>query len=139
MGSIALNQTGVVTAELSTPFENAFLYIANSNNLPKWTVLFKEASENHAILETPDGPKTFGLVTHKSFEHGIIEWFLISEQGHRVDQSYSRLHRLPNGYCAYSFMFMLSPMPGECLEDAEIRQTQLITTELKRLQEYFNT
>jgi hypothetical protein len=128
---------GVVTKEFATSFENAFLFISNPKNLPEWTVLFKEASDKHAVLETPSGLKSFGLVTHSSFETGVIDWFILSDQGRQVDRSYTRLHRLPHGHCVYSFMFLVIPLPGEMEEDAMRRQTNLIEEELERLKKRF--
>ena len=124
---------GVVTKEFATSFENAFLFISNPKNLPEWTVLFKEASDKHAVLETPSGLKSFGLVTHSSFETGVIDWFILSDQGRQVDRSYTRLHRLPHGHCVYSFMFLVSPLSGETKGDALKRQTCLIEQELSKL------
>ncbi|TDF37231.1 hypothetical protein EYS14_13835 [Alteromonadaceae bacterium M269] len=128
---------GVVTKEFATSFENAFLYISDPENLPKWTVLFREASDSHAVLDTPDGPQQFGFKTHTSFENGVIDWFIISEQGRRVDKSASRLQKLENGNCVYSFMFFVLPQAGESHSEALERQTNLIEEELSRLKVIF--
>jgi hypothetical protein len=137
MKNSVVDNFGMVTKEFATSFENAFLYISDPKNLPEWTVLFIEASDSHAVLETPNGPYRFGLLTHASFEQGVIDWSILSEQGRQVDRSYSRLHRLPNGHCVYSFMFLLSPLPDETKADALKRQASLIEEELERLKVLF--
>lgn len=128
---------GIVTTTFFTSFERAFLYLSNPQNLPEWTLLFKEASDSHAILETPYGLQTFGLLTNTSFEQGVIDWYILSDHGRQVDQSCSRLYRLSYSRCVYSFMFFVNPLPDENQKSALKRQTRLIEKELARLQELF--
>ncbi|WP_086933517.1 hypothetical protein [Agarilytica rhodophyticola] len=128
----------MVTMEFPTSYENAFLYISNPKNIPKWTLYLVEADETSTVIETPEGKKTYGFITQASFGNGTIDWYVITADGRQVERSCSRLTRLPNGNCVYSFMFFADPNtvadPAKKIADKK----QQMEKELENLKIIFN-
>ena len=99
---------------INTGIGKAFDFIANPENLPKWTKAFSEANRTGAKMTTPRGEITISLETVASKESGSIDWYLTMPDG-AVGSAFSRL--TPHGAaCVYSFVLMPPPVPVELVE-----------------------
>src|SRR5258708_2207601 len=121
----------VQSVEIAAPFARAFAYIADPQNLPRWTGAFKEIREGRAVLQTPAGSTEVGLVVDASREHGTIDWIMTFPDG-SVAKAYSRLID-KGGKCIYSFVLMAPPLPLEQIEGALAQQSRTLSEELARL------
>ena len=128
----------VQSIEIEAPFEKAYDYIADANNLPVWAEAFKSVANGRARLATPNGSVEIGLSVHASRTTGAIDWEMAFPDG-TVAWAYSRLIPAANDHSIYSFILMPPPVPLEQLEGALKQQSQILRKELSRLAEILNS
>ena len=122
----------VQSAFINASFEKVFNYIANPENLPKWTKAFASADSKKAVLSTPNGQLEVGLEVKTSKELGVIDWHMTMPDG-SIASAYSRV--TPNGKASvYTFVLMAPPGPIEQVEGTLKQQMGILQEELQNLQ-----
>ncbi len=117
---------------INASFEKVFDYIANPENLPKWTKAFASADSKKAVLSTPNGQLEVGLEVKTSKELGVIDWHMTMPDG-SIASAYSRI--TPNGQASvYTFVLMAPPGPIEQVEGTLKQQMGMLQEELQNLQ-----
>ena len=108
-----------VTRELPVAYEQAFGFIAEPKNLPKWALAFRAADEQSALIvqASRDVPVRIASRTVSSRESGVIDWHMAMPDGSEI-RALSRLVDLLNGNCVYTFLFFARPVA-----DADIAGT----------------
>ena len=128
----AFKNHDVQSVNIPTTTEKAFNYIANPNNLPKWTGAFSQADEKAALLITPNGELKIGLETKVNIESGTVDWYMTMPDG-SVGVAYSRVVGGPDGKAIYSFVLIAPPVPLEQIEEALSAQMIQLKEELEKL------
>ncbi len=128
----AFKNHDVQSVNLQTTTEKAFSYIANPNNLPKWTGAFSQADEKSALLVTPNGELEIGLETKSNKELGTVDWHMTMPDG-SVGVAYSRIVTGPDKNAIYSFVLIAPPVPLEQIEGALSAQMLQLKEELEKL------
>ena len=123
----------VQSINLNTSTEEAFSYIANPSNLPKWTGAFKEVGDNTALLITPNGELKIGLEIKANKELGTVDWYMTMPD-QSVSVAYSRVTTGPDGKAIYSFVLVAPPVPLEEIEGTLTAQIGQLKEELEELQ-----
>ncbi|MBT33752.1 MAG: hypothetical protein CMO01_29155 [Thalassobius sp.] len=123
----------VQSVNISAPSTKVFDFIANPSNLPKWTVAFKEADENSAMLITPKGELKIGLETKVDRLLGTIDWYMTMPDG-TLGLAYSRVVDGPDNKAIYSFTLIAPPVPLEEVEGTLTAQIGQLKEELIKLQ-----
>ena len=123
-----------VTSELPARYEDAFAFIVNPENLPRWALGFREADETSALLAPGGvgGPFRIGLKTVASIETGLIDWYMDMPDGSRT-RALSRVIDLLNGRCCYTFMFFAPPIPDDQVAASLSNQKRQIEKEFDNL------
>lgn len=127
-----MKEFDVQSIEIQAPFEKAFAYIADANNLPEWTSAFERVSDGRALMRTPQGSVEVTLIVNPSREQGTIDWIIIFPD-ERVARAYSRVIALGQEKTIFSFVLTAPPVPLEQLEGALEQQSQTLREELFRL------
>lgn len=122
---------GVLSIGIDSDYKSAFDFIANSENLPRWTNQFKSVSGNRASFDTFQGVVDINFETHASEAQGTIDWELTFPDGNS-GWAYSRLTRNVAGVI-YAFNFVLPPMPDAELDKAHAAQSANIEDEISKL------
>ncbi len=130
---VKIKNHDVQSINLSTTKENAFNFIADPANLPRWTGAFKEADDKSALLITPKGELKIGLETKTDKDLGIIDWYMTMPDG-SVGVAYSRVNIGPDGNAIYSFVLVAPPVPLEEVEGTLAAQTEQLKEELIKLE-----
>jgi len=117
---------------LNTSKSTAFEFIAEPNNLPKWTSAFASVDAEKAIMRTPEGEVEIDLEVLTSAEHGSIDWRMTFPDS-SVTTAFSRLVEANKEKCIYGFILMPPPVPLEELEGALQAQSQILNDELIKL------
>jgi manganese/zinc/iron transport system ATP- binding protein len=60
--------------ELLVPREQAFAFIADPAQLPRWTSAFASVNNGRAVMRTPGGAVEIGLSVQTSRERGTVDW-----------------------------------------------------------------
>jgi hypothetical protein len=124
----------VQAIEMQVGAARAFDYIADPSRLPEWTSAFAAVdAKGRAQLRTPQGEVEIGLIVHASPGAGTIDWEMNFPDGSR-GTAFSRLVRLDDRRCIYTFVLTPPPMPLEKLEGALEVQSKTLAEELARLQ-----
>jgi hypothetical protein len=111
---IGMQKFDCVTRELPARYEDAFQFIADPINLPKWATAFQEADETSALIarSEKDEPIRIGLTTVSSIETGLIDWYMDMPDGTSV-RTLTRIIDLFNDNCLYTFIFFARPAPED--------------------------
>jgi hypothetical protein len=117
---------------LGVPRREAFSYIADPANLPRWTSAFASAGTNRAVMRGPEGAVEIGLEVRASREHGTVDWRMTFPDG-SVGTAYSRVIEIDAEHCAYCFVLVPPPVPLEQLEGALQAQSRTLAAELIKL------
>lgn len=120
--------------DLNVPKSKAFAFIAEPNNLPKWTNAFTSINQGKAVMQTPDGEVEIELEVQASAEHGSVDWRMTFPD-HSVATAFSRIVEANKDHCVYSFILMPPPVPLEEIEGALEAQSQILEEELGKLKE----
>ena len=60
----------VQAISLNVPQQQAFAFIAEATNLPKWAQAFASVANKRALMRTPNGEVEIDLDVHASTENG---------------------------------------------------------------------
>ena len=118
--------------DLNVPKDKAFTFIAEPENLPKWTNAFASVSRGKAVMQTPEGAVEIDLEVQASAEYGTVDWRMIFPD-QSVATAFSRVVEADQGHCIYSFILMPPPVPLEQLEGALEAQSLILEKELGTL------
>ncbi|MCI0402178.1 MAG: SRPBCC family protein [Acidobacteria bacterium] len=124
----------VQSVALEASYTRAFNYIANPQNLPKWTNAFRHVNGTRALMQTPEGSVEVGLETRASAESGTIDWIMTFPDRTR-EAAYSRLVDSGKGQTIYSFVLLAPGAALETLEGVLEQQSEILKHELERLQQ----
>ena len=124
----------VQTVGIRAQTAQVFAFIANPNNLPRWTSAFKRVGDAEAVMEMPQGMVAIQLATVARQEVGTIDWRMTFPDG-TVGVAYSRVTPDGEARSVYSFVLMAPPVPLEALEGALQVQRVTLAKELLRLKE----
>lgn len=119
---------------LNVPAQQAFAFIADATNLPKWAQAFAAVSGKRARLRSPNGAFEIDLDVRASAECGTVDWYMTFPDS-SVAVAYSRVVTLSPDRCAYNFVLTPPPVPLEQLEGALEMQSKTLTEELAHLKE----
>lgn len=122
----------VQSIEISVAQAQAFAFIANPANLPRWTNAFATVSGGAATLRTPNGEVKITLAVRASQEFGTIDWFMTFPDS-TLATAFSRLVATADDRCVYSFVLTPPPVPLAQLEGALDAQSKTLAEELVRL------
>lgn len=120
--------------DLNVPKSKAFAFIAEPNNLPKWTNAFTSINQGKAVMQTPNGEVEIELEVQASAEHGSVDWRMTFPD-HSVATAFSRIVEANKDHCVYGFILMPPPVPLEEIEGALEAQSQILEEELRKLKE----
>ncbi len=123
----------VQSISIAKPRSEVFAYIANPENLPKWTNACKSADAESAELVTPNGAVPIRLETRASADQGTVDWIMTFPDGSK-GAAYSRVTEDAGDTSIYSFVLMAPPVPLEMLEGALEEQKKTLAKELVSLQ-----
>jgi hypothetical protein len=130
-------QIKTVPVMLTTPRRDAFEYLSNIENLPKWATEFcrelKTEGDSHKVVTCdPEAPELYFSI-RADYESGVIDMLA----GPAPDQLWtfpSRVVDLPGGNCVYLFTMIQS----QGLSDSKFEQQhQSLQRELENLQRHF--
>jgi len=115
------------------PRGKALAFIADPEQLPRWTNAFASVTPGHAVLRTPSGEVPTDLEVEASPEQGTIDW-RITFRDQSVATAFSRVVSVdPDRCCIFSFVLTPPPVPLEKLEGALEAQSRTLAEELERL------
>lgn len=127
----------VQAIEIKVTADQVFAFVAQPQNLPRWTNAFAEANEATALMVTPAGRVPVGLQTLANAQTRTVDWKMTFPDG-AVGWAYSRV--TPSGSSSvFSFVLMAPPVPLERLEGALAEQIKTLGHELARLKELLET
>ena len=118
--------------ELNVPRSRALAFIADPEQLPRWTNAFASVTPGHAVLRTPSGEVPSDLEVDASPEQGTIDW-RITFPDQSVATAFSRVVAVHPDRCIFSFVLTPPPVPLEKLEGALDAQSRTLAEELERL------
>ncbi|OQX12368.1 MAG: hypothetical protein BWK73_15015 [Thiothrix lacustris] len=122
----------VQAISLNLPQQQAFAFIAEATNLPKWAQAFASVTSKRALMRTPNGEVEIDLDVRASVESGTVDWYMTFPDG-SIAVAYSRVIKLNHDSCVYSFILTPPPVPLEQLEGALEMQSKTLTEELAKL------
>src|SRR5207244_13402181 len=67
--------------ELRVPFEKAFTFIGDPNQLPRWTSAFARVANRRAVMRTPKGEVEIDLAVRASADQGTVYWSMTFPAG----------------------------------------------------------
>jgi G3E family GTPase len=117
---------------IDVPSALAFDFIADAENLTRWTSAFKRVQGEAATLETPQGAVDIRLTTIARQEARTVDWKMTFPDG-SVGAAFSRVTPDGDTRSIYSFVLMAPPVPLEALEGALEAQRVTLAEELVRL------
>ena len=118
--------------EIEAPAAKVYEAVASPSMLPRWAEAFESASEQTAVLRTPEGRVEVGLETVASPTQGTVDWRIKFPDG-SVARAYSRIVSIGAERCAYTFILLAPPVPLEALEGALEAQSKTLARELVNL------
>ena len=122
----------IQSIEILAGYDNAFAFIADPENLPRWAEAFAAVQENRARLRTPRGETEIALDVEHDVRSGIVDWRMTFADG-SVAFANSRLTRGSDGRLVYAFVLHAPPLPLEEIEGALREQSHTLARELVRL------
>ena len=118
--------------ELNVPRTDAWAFIADPAQLPRWTSAFASVTSPSAIMRTPNGEVMVDLAVDASPEHGTVDWRMTFPD-RSVATAFSRVVDLDRDRCVFSFVLTAPPVPLEEIEGALEVQSRTLAEELERL------
>ncbi|MBT8155105.1 SRPBCC family protein [Epibacterium ulvae] len=107
-------------------------FLAQPQNLTKWTNAFERADAETADLVTPNGAVPIKLNTVANTAAGSVDWYMTFPDG-SVGTAFSRVTPDGDDKSIYSFVLMAPPVPLEALEGALQAQMGILAQELVEL------
>jgi hypothetical protein len=127
-----MREFDVQTIEIQAPWDAAFEYVADPQNLSEWTHAFRSVASGRATMATPRGLVDVGLRVESSRVAGTVDWIMTFPDG-SVGRAFSCLIDLDHR-TLYSFALTAPPVPLEQLEGALEEQARVLREELAVLQ-----
>jgi uncharacterized protein YndB with AHSA1/START domain len=124
----------VQSIDLAVPRREAFAFIADPAQLPKWTNAFASVNAGRAVMRTPTGEVMIDLDVQASAENGTVDWRMRFPD-HSVATAFSRLVEIDPDRCIYSFVLTPPPVPLEQLEGVLEAQSRTLSEELQKLKQ----
>ena len=119
---------------LKVPRSQAFAFIADPAQLPRWTSAFASVTPGRAVMRTPAGNVMIDLEVEASPEQGTVDWRMRFPD-RSVATAFSRVVEMDRDRCVFSFVLTPPPVPLEQLEGALEAQSETLAKELERLKE----
>ena len=120
--------------DLDVGQRQALAFIADPNQLPRWTNAFATVTPGRALMRTPNGEVMIDLEVKSSPEHGTIDWRMTFPD-RTVATAFSRVVEVHQDRCIFTFVLTPPPVPLEQLEGALEVQSRTLAEELKKLKE----
>ena len=120
--------------DLNVGQREALAFIADPNQLPKWTNAFATVTQGRAVMQTPNGEVMIDLEVNASPDHGTVDWRMTFPD-HSVATAFSRVVEVDRDHCIFCFVLTTPPLPLEQLEGALEAQSKTLAEELKKLKE----
>lgn len=121
----------VLSIGINCDYKKAFDYVANPDNLPKWTNQFVKVNQNSASFNMFNDVVEVTFETYANEELGTIDWKITFPDGNS-GMAYSRLTRNIEGVI-YAFNFILPPLQEDDLKRAYATQKDNIENEIHKL------
>lgn len=118
--------------ELKVPLERAHAFIADPQQLPRWTQAFASVTDGRAVMRTPNGEVEIDLAARATLEQGTVDW-IMTFPGGSVSTAFSRLVEIDQSRCVFSFVLLPPPLPLEQLEGVLEEQSRTLAKELENL------
>ncbi len=115
-----------------------FEFIAQPQNLTRWTNAFNRADDTSADLVTPAGAVPIQLKTVANAQTGSVDWYMTFPDG-AVATVFSRVTPEGDAKSIYTFTLMAPPVPLEALEGALNEQMKILARELVELKAILET
>ncbi len=120
--------------DLNISRNEAFAFIADPTQLPRWTNAFASVNGRRAVMRTSAGEIEIELAVHASADHGTVDWQMTFPD-RSVATAFSRLVEVGRQCCSFSFVLTPPPVPLEQLEGALEAQSRTLAHELRKLKE----
>jgi hypothetical protein len=120
--------------DLNVPRSEAFAFVADPAQLPRWTNAFASVTAGQAVMRTPGGKVMIDLDVQASAEHGTVDWRMTFPD-RSVATAFSRIVEMDPDRCIFSFVLTPPPVPLEQLEGALEAQSRTLGEELRTLKE----
>ena len=120
--------------DLNVGQREALAFIADPNQLPKWTNAFATVTQGRAVMQTPNGEVMIDLEVNASPDQGTVDWRMTFPD-HSVATAFSRVVEVDRDHCIFCFVLTPPPVPLEQLEGALEAQSKTLADELKKLKE----
>lgn len=118
--------------DVNVPRDEVLAFIADPEQLPRWTNAFASVSPGRAVMRTPGGEVAIELNVETSPEQGTVDWRMTFPD-RSVATAYSRVVELDRDRCIYTFVLTPPPVPLEQLEGALSEQSRTLAEELRTL------
>ncbi|MGH7471724.1 MAG: SRPBCC family protein [Longimicrobiales bacterium] len=118
--------------DLNVPRSNAFAFISDPAQLPRWTNAFASVTAGRAVMRTAGGEVTVDLGVQASAEAGTVDWRMTFPD-RSVATAFSRVVEIDRDRCVFSFVLAPPPVPLEELEGALEAQSRTLAEELRKL------
>jgi len=122
----------VQSIDLQVSKAQAFAFIRDPQQLPRWAQAFASVTGKHAVLRTPNGEVPIDLDVRAAQEQGTVDW-IMTFPDRSVASAFSRVVELGPERCAFSFVLTPPPVPLEQLEGALEQQSKILAEELQTL------
>ena len=115
--------------ELHVSRSDAFAFIADPGQLPRWTSAFATVDGRRAVMRTPNGEVTIDLDVDSSPDQGTVDWRMTFPD-RSVATAFSRVVALDRDRCIFTFVLTPPPVPLEQLEGTLAAQSKTLAEEL---------
>jgi hypothetical protein len=122
----------VQSIELAVPVIEAFRFIADPANLPRWAKALQWTRGGRVVITTPSRTIAANLEVRASEAHGTIDWYIRLPSGD-VARTCSRLVEGTNGNAIYTFVLLAPPVPLEQLEEVLKARSAILREHLQAL------
>lgn len=123
----------VQSIEMNVSFDEAFAFLSDDSQLPRWTNAFASVQGDRAIMRTGGGQVTVTLESRSSPHLGTIDWVMRFPDGSEAF-AFSRLVG-GDDHCVFSFILPTPPGSLEALEGDLAAQSVTLAEELRRAKE----
>lgn len=120
--------------DLNVSASKAFAFIADPEQLPRWTNAFTSVTPGRAVMRTPSGEVMIDLGVEASPALGTVDWRMTFPD-RSVASAFSRVVGIAPDRCFFSFVLTPPPVPLEQLEGALDAQSRIVGEELRKLKE----
>ena len=122
----------VESIEIAIPARELCSFLAERQNLPKWTNAFMRVGDKSATMKTEGGSVRVGLEVVAAAESGSVDWIMTFPDGARAT-AFSRVVPTASDRSIYVFVLTPPPVPLERIEGTLGQQRITLREELFRL------